>query len=96
MEFSFSSLILAVSHSVIKLASSSISFSQYTIMSSAILVVFGTNARILSSLSGNMSEAIVRPNGSISHPNLAYGVLNVVRRLLARSSVTCVTCLVTC
>ena len=58
-------------------------------MSSAIQIAFGTSARTLSSLSWNTSEAILRPNGSLSHLNLLYGVLNVIRRLLARSKGTC-------
>ena len=58
-------------------------------MSSAFPIAFGTSARTLSSLSWNTSEAILRPNGSLSHLNLPYGVLNVIRRLLARSKGTC-------
>ena len=58
-------------------------------MSSAIPIVLGTSARTLSSLSWNMSEAILRPNGSLSHLNLPYGVLNVVRKLLVRSRGIC-------
>ena len=49
--FNFNPLALAVSHNVMKLASCSISFSQYITMSSAIPIVFGTSARALSSLS---------------------------------------------
>ena len=63
-EFDLICSLLAVSHSVMKLASCSILFSPYIIMSSAIPIVFGTSARTLSSLSWNMSEAILRPNGS--------------------------------
>ena len=58
-------------------------------MSSAIPIVFGTGARTLLSLSWDVSGAILRPNGSLSHLNLSYGVLNVVRRPLARSRGIC-------
>ena len=78
LEFNFNPLALAVSHSVMKLATCSISFSPYIIMSSAIPIVFDTSARTLSSLFFNMSEAILRPNGSLSHLNLPYDILNVI------------------
>ena len=77
LAFNFNPLALVVSHSAMKLASCSISFSPHMIMSSAIPIVFGTSARTLSSLSWNMSEVILRPNGSLSHLNLPYSVLNV-------------------
>ena len=58
-------------------------------MSSAMAVVPCRGLMTLSNLSWNTSLAILSPNGSLSHLNFPHGVLNVVRRLLLRLSVTC-------
>ena len=87
--FNLSPLTLAVSHRVKKFASCCASDWPCMMMSSAIPTTPCTSLSTLSSLSWNTSDAILSPKGSLNHLNLPHGVLNMVSRLLWRSSMTC-------
>ena len=82
-------LALAVSRSVMTVASWVASLLPWQRTSSAIPVVFETLLSTLSTLSWKTSAATFKPKGKRSHLYFPHGVLKVVRKLLSLSKGTC-------